>query len=142
MGRQKFVEFTDDEEYTEQEAELLTFAKRFQGDVRSVVKDYMEQFFSDKMLYCGGRIPHSLLFTEQRISMVLNYDIIHSVERAYKCLTHLVPTDKISGEVTEDIILVNETLKLLARSYIPQQFAGGMMLLYLEFVEGIDIGTA
>lgn len=149
------VGFADDESEAEeksdgysqeQESELRTFAKRFQGDVRSVVKGYMEQFFSDKMLHCGGKIPHSLLFAERRISLVLNYDIVHGVERAYNYLTHLATPDaveaaKANGEVTNDIKLVNETLNLLARSCIPQQFAGGMMLLYLEFVEGIDIGT-
>lgn len=130
----------------EQEQELRGFAKRFQGDVRQLVRGYMEQFFKDKMLHCGGKIPNSLLFSERRVSIVLNYDIVRGVERAYTYLEHLItPEDveaaKLNGEVTSDIKLVNETLYLLARSCIPQQFAGGMMLLYLEFVEGINIGT-
>lgn len=130
----------------EQEAELRGFARRFQGDVRVLVRGYMEQFFSDKMLHCGGKIPNSLLFAERRISLVLNYDIVRGVERAYNYLEHMATPEavekaKLNGEVTDDIKLVNETLNLLARSCIPQQFAGGMMLLYLEFVEGINIGT-
>jgi len=134
------------QEYTpEQEAEIKVFAQEFFGDVKSLARQYMEQFFKDKMLHCGGKIPRSFLFAERRISMVMNYDIIKGVERAYKSLEKTMPVDadqaKQSGEATDDIKLVNETLNLLARSGIPQQFAGGMMCLYLEFIEGVDIGT-
>lgn len=129
-----------------QEAELRGFAKRFHGDVRGLVRGYIDQFFKDKMFHCGGKIPHSLLYAERRISLVLNYDIVSGVERAYEALAGSVTQEekelvKLKGDVTSDIKLVNETLNLLARSCIPQQFAGGMMLLYLEFVEGVDIGT-
>ena len=133
-------EAPDGQEYApEQEAQIKTFAQDFFSDVKALAKQYMEQFFGDKMLHCGGKIPKSFLFAERRISMVLNYDIIKGVERAYKALDNQEKLN--SGEVTDDIKLVNETLNLLSRSGIPQQFAGGMMCLYLEFIEGIDIGT-
>lgn len=130
----------------EQEQEIKLFAQDFYMDVRVLVRQYMEQFFKDKMLHCGGKIPKSLLFSDRRISMVLNYNIIKGVERAYKYLECLMTTEDIeqakqTGEATSDIKLVSQILNLLARSGIPQQFAGGMMCLYLEFVEGIDIGT-
>lgn len=130
----------------EQENVIKVFAQDFYSDVKALARQYMEYFFQDKMLHCGGKIPKSLLFTERRISMVLNYDIVMGVERAYKYLEPMLnPQDveyaKQSGEATDDIKLVNEALSLLARSGVPQQFAGGMMCLYLEFVEGINIGT-
>lgn len=137
----------DTEEYTpEQEAAIKVFAQDFYSDVKALAKQYIEQFFSDKMLHCGGKIPKSFLFAERRISMVMNYDIIKGVERAYKSLERglnqrEINQAKLTGEATSDIKLVNETLNLLARSGIPQQFAGGMMCLYLEFIEGVDIGT-
>jgi len=142
------VQEGDTQEYTpEQEAEIKVFAQDFFGDVKALAKQYIEQFFKDKMLHCGGKIPRSFLFAERRISMVMNYDIIKGVERAYKALEKVMPVADIdqakqSGEATDDIKLVNETLNLLARSGIPQQFAGGMMCLYLEFIEGVDIGTS
>lgn len=135
------------ETYTpEQERAIKVFAQDFHGDVRALARQYMDQFFQDKMLHCGGKIPKSLLFAERRVSMVLNYDIIKGVERAYK---YLEPTLRIedvefakkTGEATDDIKLVNEVLSLLARSCVPQQFAGGMLCLYLEFIEGVNIGT-
>lgn len=137
----------ESQEYApEQERAIKVFAQDFYSDVKALARQYMEQFFKDKMLHCGGKIPKSMLFSDRRISMVLNYDIIKGIQRAY---THLEPllesrdieSSKQTGEATDDIKLVNETLSLLARSGIPQQFAGGMMCLYLEFIEGVDIGT-
>lgn len=130
----------------EQEAELRGFAKRFKGDAQTIVRGYIEKFFKGKMLHCGGKIPKSLLLSERRISLVLNYDIVRGVDRAYNCMEEFLTVEdkKIAqscGEVTNDIKLVTETLKLLSKSSVPQQFAGGMLLLYLEFVEGIDIGN-
>ena len=130
----------------EQEREIKVFAKDFSADVKALARQYVEQFFSNKMLHCGGKIPKSLLFSERRMSMVLNYDIVKGVQRAYK---HLEPTLSFSnakmlrqaGEATDDIKLVNEVFDLLAKSGIPQQFAGGILCLYLEFIEGVDIGT-
>jgi len=118
----------------------------FYSDIKYLAKMYIERFFKDKMLYCGGKIPRNWLFEERRVLMVLNYDIVKGVDRAYKYLEDTLERDeveraKITGEATYDIKLVNDTLNLLARSGIPQQFAGGMMCMYIEFVEGVDIGT-
>ena len=48
---------------------------------------------------------------------------------------------KNTGDITEDIKIVNETLNLLCKSGIPQKFAGGMMLIYLKYVKGIKINV-
>ena len=129
----------------EQEVAIKVFAQDFYGDVKALAKQYMEQFFKDKMLHCGGKIPRSFLFADRRVSIVLNYDISQGVDRAYSSLESTLSEYEVeqarqTGEATSDIKLVNETLNLLARSGVPQQFAGGMMCLYLEFVEGINFG--
>lgn len=131
----------------DQEAEeLQVYVGSFVDDVRTLARDYVERFFADKRMACGGRIPKYLLHNERRISMVMNYTISIGVDQAYKALEPLLSEAeqeeaRRTGEATSDIKLVNETLNLLARSGIPQQFAGGMLLLYLEFVEGVHVGT-
>lgn len=72
----------------------------------------------------------------------MNYDIIKGVDHAYVALKDLVSSEEearasLTGDATADIKLVTKTLNFLARSGVPQQFAGGMMVLYLEFVEGV-----
>lgn len=148
VGNKSSEDFYEDEDGEDGnddfcENEVKQFASEFHQDVKMLARQYMEHFFKDKMLYCGGKIPKSLLFSEHRISMVLNYDISQGVQYAYRFLEKEMDIEEIeesrqTGETTNDIKLVNETLNLLAVSGIPQQFAGGMMCLYLEFIEGVD----
>ena len=35
--------------------------------------------------------------------------------------------------------MVTETLNLIARSGVPQQYAGGMLCVYVELVEGVRL---
>ena len=124
----------------EQEQELLLFASGFFGDLKYLAKQYILSFFKDKRLHSGGKIPTILLLSDSHISMVVNYDIIRSVKKAYSCLESHESSFCNLGEVTGDIRLVSGILNSLSASDIPQQFAGGMMLIYLKFVEGVEIG--
>jgi hypothetical protein len=124
----------------EQELELLYFATGFMGEVKYIAKQYILSFFKDKCFCYGGSIPYSLLVSEQSLSLVINYNIINSVAKAYDSLrNHDLPLND-AKDLSEDIKLVLKVLNDLASSNIPQQFAGGMMLLYLKFVEGVQIG--
>lgn len=126
------------------EEEIRRISGKFLPDVKVLVKQYVDQFFHDKRHHCGGKIPKSFLHNERRLSRVLNFDITDGVVIAYKFLEATLTEKELeiskrTGESTSDIRLVNETLNLLARSGVPQQLAGGMLLMYLEFVEGIEI---
>lgn len=133
-----------------EQAKLRSFAQNFHHDVKLLAKFYMQQFFSDKTMHCGGKVPNFILFLERRISLVINYDISTGVQQAYKAMSQWSDAyeeadenedlAKSSNEAPADVKLVNETLSLLAQSGVPRQFAGGMLLLYLEFVEGIEFG--
>jgi len=133
------------EEETQEElesSELEKFTEEFADKVRELAIYYIDNFFQDKKLCSGGKIPKYMLHCPKRISMVMNYDIIKGVDHAYLALKHLVAPEEeskasLTGEATADIKLVTQTLGFLARSGIPQQFAGGMMIMYLEFVEGV-----
>lgn len=134
----------DNQDCTEDQNKFYDeFSKSFQKDVHALAKHYIEQFFCDKMFHCGGAIPKYFLFTDWRISMVLNYDITKGVKRAYEVLEPLYnidPNSRPTGETGEDVLVVINTLNMLEKAGVPQQFAGGMMCMYLELVEGIDIG--
>lgn len=123
--------------------ELQKFTEQFTHKVRELALDYIDKFFNDKKLCSGGKIPKYMLHCPKRISMVMNYDIAKGVNHAYRVLKEMVTPEEErrasnTGEATQDIKLVNETLNLLSRSGVPQQFAGGMMILYLEFCEGVN----
>jgi hypothetical protein len=112
-------------------------------DASELAKRRIDEFFADKQMHCGGSIPKRLLHDPQRVKCVVNYSISKAVTRCYAALKHTI-TDaeraaaRKTGDSTRDIKLVNEALKLMARSCVPQEFAGGMLMMYLEFVEGVE----
>lgn len=108
------------------------------ASLRLIAQDCILSFFFNESFFYGGKIPESLLNTNENIDMLLEYDIIKSVNKAYKMLEGHELTGTSLGDVTGDVRLVSRILKKLALSKIPQKFSGGMLLLYLRFVEGID----
>jgi hypothetical protein len=156
LEKSYFSDFDDDKYFTEddsfeetgedsEEAEVVyleDFSRNFKSYAFNLAKQYIISFFSDKTMYCGGKIPKKILLTEKNIDIVLNYDIIKGVNLVYNSLKNQIKESSVSpvlGETTEDIVIVLETLKLLSKSGIPQELAGGMLILYLRWVEGYDI---
>lgn len=103
----------------------------------AAARNHVDKFFAGRMFHCGGNIPRRMLHCPFRLDGVVNESICTAVDRAYACMGGRRRSK--SGETDWDIRMVNETLKILSKSGIPQPFAGGMLLMYLEFVEGIDI---
>lgn len=121
----------------------------FRKQSEDLAKFYIKTFFIGKKSFTGEEITDlDLVFEMHKIQCVLNTSIISAVKRAYQKLdSELIITKeemneaKRNGDVTKEIKLVNETLKNLSKFNIPQQIAGGMMLLSLELFEGIKIET-
>lgn len=101
--------------------------------LKLIAKNQIISFFDKK-------ISKNILLDESHVDMVLNYDIITSVKIAYSSLKDYEISSSCLGDVTGDVRLVNSILRTLAESKVPQQFAGGMLLLYLKLIEGINIG--
>jgi hypothetical protein len=135
------VDLFEEDELNENCDLSLNDNKQFEIDYEKSLRDHallhIERFFSDKSLFTGGKIPKTFLNNNRRIDMVMNYTIIRGVDCAYDALGEAFAKQK-TGEVTDDIRMVSEVLNLLARSGVPQQYAGGMLCLYLELIEGVD----
>lgn len=114
------------------------------ANVSDFVKMCIEKFFDDKIMHCGGKVPKYMINTPKRVSMVINTKLCDAVDMAYESLRDYVSVEekkiaKYHGEITSDIKMVNEALGLLGKSGMPQQFAGGMMILYLVYCKGVKI---
>jgi len=123
--------------------EVKIEAKDVYREAEIAAKRHIDSFFADKQMHCGGAIPKRLLHDPKRVRRVVNYNISKGIRRCYHFLKNTITEEeklaaKKTGDSTRDIKLVNETLNLLARSCVPQQFAGGILCMYLEFVEGVD----
>lgn len=138
-----------DEDYFEREdvseSEITDAAEAytnvFLGDVNELSRQYIERFFADREMHCGGGIPDYLLFSKYNISLILNTNIENGVKRAYHAIAQAerFPPCVDSGIVPDDVKLVMAILKQCAKVGIPKEFAAGVMLLHLEYCEGISI---
>jgi hypothetical protein len=128
--------FLDDSDYEEQEVTLDPERQALievQKQATDVVKYHIDRFFKEYSLHTGGKIPKIMLYNNRRISMVLNYSMINGIDHAHKIL-HENEAVKNSDESAATIIKI---LGLIAGSGVPQQFAGGMLCIYLELIEGL-----
>jgi len=109
---------------------------------KDFLKSCIDRFFADKIMHCGGKIPKYILTDPKKISIVSSTTLIDGLKIVYDSMkdSNFVKA-KNTGDTTEDIKMVNETLNLLGKSGVPQKFAGGMMLIYLKYVKGIKINV-
>jgi hypothetical protein len=121
----------------------ITKSKHFKKDIKKIAKYYIRKFFKNKKGIQGEKLDVSLIYDKSNIEKMINTNILDSTNIIYKTLkdTSYSEKSKTQKDVTKDIILVNEALKKIYKSKIPQQFAGGMLLLYLEFCKGIKFET-
>jgi len=129
----------EDGEDENNQKDLLCFAQNFQSDLKHLAAHHIKIFFKNKPFYCGGKIPKNMLINCDNILTVINYDIIDSVKKSYFFLRNHDSATQLLGEVTGDIRLVSSILHKLSAENVPQQFAGGMLILYLKYVEGVEV---
>lgn len=121
------VEFIDQQPNTEIISETDQILIEFQQNARLLVAKHIANYFKDKHLHIGGSIPSQFLTSDKRISMVLNYTISNAVDCAYEVL---------GNHDTEKVI---DLLHGIARAGVPKEFAGGILCIHLELVEGVKI---
>jgi hypothetical protein len=120
-----------------EEAELLVAIKE---DATEIVTDCIIRFFVDKKMHYGGPIPQRLILSRNYIKLVANATICDCIDRAYEMLKNCgLNCESSEGLVAEDIRLVIGILEKCNKKHIQQRFAGGILLMYLEFCEGLDV---
>ena len=97
----------------------------------------IDKMFSNESFYCGGPIPQYALKDPANVGLlgmelVLAIDIAHNALEKSKGLAKTKYTKKIGQKLIPKIIHNCESKN------IRQEFIGGMMLLYLELVEGCE----
>lgn len=119
----------------------------FFEDVQKLVRQYIDLWFADKEMSCGGPIPPKMLYRAQYITQVLNTDISVAIERAYEAVSrckffypqfHKETAEGLTG-VEEDVFAVLDFLSKSAMKGIPKVFQGGLLLMHLELCCGVDV---
>ena len=64
--------------------------------------------------------------------------LFRSIDHAHAAFEKLGVKEVDSHSVSDHVMLIITTLNKLSKSAIPRCYAGGMLCLYLELVEGIE----
>lgn len=95
---------------------------------------WLEIFFKDRELYCGGQVPPSQLFSERYLKMVCEHTIESSADAFYDYFNAVSIDDEENNPHTQLLIgLLGEC----RRKNIPKTFAAGIILVCLELCYGV-----
>ena len=103
------------------------------AELERIVSIYITNYFRDK------NIPYYLdLISPKYIDLCITMDICKGVDMAYEVIDKSGKFETSSSEhsISEDIRFVIKTLAQIKR-FVPQEFAAGILLMHLEFVEGM-----
>jgi hypothetical protein len=136
---ENYVEIDDAEETVERQEYWGEFFK----DVENLVMEKVDLFFARQEMHCGGPISKKILHSPPYITRVLNTDISNGVDAAYEALGFPYQAEDFDYKqkklFDEAQAMVSLTLINLAKSGVPKEYAGGVLLMYLELVMGVDM---
>lgn len=98
-------------------------------------------YFKDKTLFVGGEITEQILATEKRILTILNSNMLNSVDEAHKGISKnqdMLFKASLEGSDGQAKLIIDILAGIAScQTKIPKEFAGGILLLHLELVEGV-----
>ena len=132
-------EFTEEVDYEEDEIQdAYTECKDgFLINQNELIRGYIQKFFADKEMHCGGKISQSLMLSPKSIHLVRNMTFEEGLNIAYAVLDEFLRPDLGDG-FPKEIRLVINILTECAAKHIPKERAPGILLLYLNFCEGFE----
>ena len=133
-----------EEEYLEDELQIEVsdeFYSCYLENIKKLVIAYIDFFFQDKEQYGGGPIPQRRLHDPRYMNQILTLEISAAVKKAYRAMRNCPWIDSKPTTsnclVPDDVRLLISVLADLKRNRVPEQFAPGMTLMYLEICEGV-----
>ena len=132
---EKVFQLEDDDSFEDYSEQFVTYSSDLYRDFNKLAEKFILTFFQGKKLYCGGQIPRKILCSSSYITLVLNTKIGDGIKLAHRILQAY---EREGDEFAKnDIECVQNILHLCALSGVPKQFSGGLLIMYIELVEGI-----
>ena len=128
------IDFEDDFEFIENENNTSI------KEIRPIVIKSIKNYFFNKKLYNGNKIDYSWFDLPYYSELVLKTDVTNGVLKAYRIIeeNNFLDTDSEGQDIGEDIRYMLNLISNIQR-FVPQEFVGGMILLHLEIVEGLQV---
>ena len=136
----QFDTFVDDDldDFEEiEEIEGLDYSGEYVEDKIEALKSCISLFFSGREMHCGGPVPSNRLLSNHNISLLTTTSLEDAVARSYIAIEDFGLFEGQEDAYGKDISLVISILDQCSKFKVPKENAGGMLLLYLEFCEGI-----
>lgn len=99
--------------------------------------DSLTKFFSNRYWYNGGRVPCDLLYTKRNFRLCNNITVVDALDLAYDCIKQAKQLAKTTYRKNVEIALALKIIHECEGKDIPQDYIGGLFLLYLELCERV-----
>lgn len=104
---------------------------------KAEIAGYIKKFFRSEWWWMGGRVPEAVLLSDRNLRIVRNIDLIDAVDIGYAALERTEELARTDKSPNVDIKLCMRVLRKCERLEIPQNYIGGMFLLYLDLCEKV-----
>jgi len=110
-------------------------------EIDGLSKQAISNYFLNEEMYTGDLIEKSLIHLPYYVLLVRNTSVSEGVVKAYKMIEDCGFKDSISinkSSMPEDVKFVLNLIKKIQRE-VSQEFVGGILLMHLELIEGIEM---
>jgi DNA-binding transcriptional regulator YhcF (GntR family) len=130
----------DSENNLEQENSESRFVSSFYKEIEPIIKKCIKNYFADKKLNNGRNIPLSILELPHYTDLIVKTTVSDGVNKAYEIMEdNGFVLSKQSNLITDDEIKYMVKLIEKISKWVPQEFVGGMILMHIELVEGMEV---
>lgn len=108
--------------------------------VYEYIKFILNNYFLGKEMYNGEIVDSRILNLEYYTNLIFNTNVCDGIDKSYEIMAEnnfKVGEGTASG-IPEDVRYVINALKGMKR-IVPQEFLGGVLLMQLELIEGLEI---
>lgn len=129
------------EEYEDIPEKDIVFDAKTSAYVKTMLREvelYIKNFFRDKEMWCGGPVPVKSIINDKYIDLVLTISLIDAIDVIHRVwsLPINATADIAKKKSHERSMHIVRTQKLCKDAGIPQEWSGGITMMYYEFCEG------
>lgn len=109
-------------------------------EICNLAKKCLEKYFDGKFSYDGNQINLKDLDNPKFIDLMIKSNIISAVDRAYDIIkkNEFCSTEEGGKTIAEDVVYIVNLIHKIQKS-VPQDFVGGVLLIHLNLVEGLNL---
>lgn len=99
----------------------------------------LSTFFKGRSWSCGGPIPEELIYTKRNFRLINNIALVDALDLAYDRVGKCRHLAKTSYRKNVEVGITLKTIKACHDIGIPRDYVGGLLLLYLELCEKVEL---